>query len=854
MNRLWRTLRVLFQRRRFDSDLEEEMQAHIEMQSADNLENGMSARQAELAARRQFGNATFVAEESRAAWGWTAVERFTRDVRFGIRLLMRNPGFTTAAVLTLALGIGANSAMFSLVDAFLFRPAPVKDLDRLVSIATRDAQHSGWPISYPNFVDWQRDNQVFEKMAAYRAWSFVFADGSGADRTPGMAVTSGFFEFLGMHPVLGRTFLPEEHRDGAAPVCMISYELWQRHFGGDPGVLGRTITILGSEISPIVGVAAPGFRIGPRADIYSPLERHSREGRGSANSLYAVARLKPGVSWEQARAQMDAVAARLEQLYPETNKGQRLDLMPFGQLRRREVRTPLLMLLGAVGLVLLIACANLSNLLLAKAAGRGREVIIRKALGASRPRLVSQMLTESLVLAALGCAAGLLLGYWASRGLLALAGDLNDWPGGEPLGGIGLDGRVFLFTLAISLLTGLAMGLVPALHASRASLTSRGSTRESRHTLDLLVSAEVALALVLLSGAGLLMRSLFHLMTQERGFDARQVLTFSLAPTEGRQTKEACERVMREIEAIPGVESVAGSFPMPFGHGYSGDYVWPEGRPHIHSRVRYVTPGYFRTLRIPLRAGRWVTAADFENAAVINEVLARKAFPGQNAVGRRFRLGVPKPTSDWITVAGVSAATRENGLEDETEPEAYLPVSGRGDILVRARGNPLSLIPAIRTRIRAGDPNQAVYDIFPLEDRISESLRGNRTLAWLLGMFAGMAALLAAVGIYGVISNSVSGRTQEMGVRIALGAEPSDVRDLVLRQGMVRVAAGLAVGAVLAWASTGLLRSFLYGVTPTDPVTLMSVAALLGAVSLAACYIPARRATRIDPVNALRHE
>ena len=867
LDELRRRLSVLLRRDRFDDDLDEEIQFHLEMQAEENRENGLPAEEARYAARRQFGNRMLLAEDGRAAWGWNAIERFARDTKLALRLLARNPGFSSAAVLTLALGVGVNSAIFSIVDAFLFRPAPVKEPDRLVSIANRTPKHRGWPVSYPNFADWQRENQVFERMAAYRTYSFVFADDAGADRVPGMEVSAGFFEVLGMRPALGRIFAAEEHQFGVAPVAMISYELWHRRFGSNPAVLGKTITVHG-EPSAIVGVAAPGFRLGPLADVYVPLERNAREGRGSANSLYALARLKAGITWEQAASEMDPISKHLEELYPASNKGNRVDLLRFGQLRRDEIRSPFLMLLAAAGLVLLIACANISNLLLAKAAGRGQEVKIRKALGASRARLVSQMLTESLVLATIGGAVGLLFSVWGCRALLAVIGDLDRWPGGAPLGGIGVDGRVLASTLSVVLLTGLAMGLVPAFHASKASLASRPAPKEGRRILDILVASEVMLALILLCGAGLLTRSFYHLMTQNRGFDASHVLTLSLARAEGQEPEDACQRVLEEVQTLPGVEAAAAAFPLPFGHGFSGDNFQSEGSPdpgrghYTDARIHYVTPGYFRTLGMRLLRGRWFTFSDcgacdwrsFPRAAVINEVLAREAWPGQDPVGRRFRLGTPVPNSAWITVLGVAATTKENGLESDTGPEIYMPTSSSTDILVRAAGDPLRLVPAIRARIRSVDRSQAIYDIYPLEERISESVSSNRILAWLLGMFAGMAALLSAVGIYAVISHSVARRTQELGIRMALGAEPRDVRQLVLRQGMRPVLAGAALGLVGASAATRVLSSFLFGVKAVDPLTYVTVALLLGVIALLACYLPARRATHIDPIKALRYE
>ena len=848
-------------------DFDSELTSHLEMLVEENIGKGMTLEEARYAARRRLGGPMQIAETNRELRGLPFLETLLQDIRFSLRVLRKNPSFVVAVVLTLALGVGVNSAVFSIVDAFLFRQAGVKDSDRLVAIADRTLKHASWPISYPNFVDWRQENQVFDGMSAYRTFSLVFADDAGADRVPGMEVSSGLFETLGMRPALGRTFLVEEHQFQGAPVAMISYELWQSRFGGDPAVLGKRITVRGEPLS-IVGVAAPGFRLGPRADIYVPLERGLLERRGSANSLYAIGRLKSGVTLEQARSQMDVISKRLEELYPATNKGHRVDLLRFGQLRRGEVRTPLLMLLAAASLVLLIACANISSLLLAKAAGRSQEITIRKALGASRTRLVFQMLTESMVLATIGGSVGLLFSFWACRVVLALIGDLDRWPGGAPLGGIGIDVRVFVYTLSLVLVIGLTMGLVPALHASKTSLRSRSATKESRRILDVLVAWEVMLAVVLLCSAGLLTRSLYHLLTQERGFDASRVLTLSLARADGPESEEACQRILEGIQMLPGVEAAAAAFPLPFGHGFSGNNFYAEGTPdygrdhYIDAQIRSVTPGYFQTLGMHLLKGRWFTLSDCgacagrssTEGAVINEVLAQEAWPDRDPLGKRFRLGTPVPDSAWITVVGVAAATKESGLDSGASPEIYMPISGSADILVRAAVDPISLVPAIRTRIQSVDRGQAIFDIYPLEDRISDSVRGNRTLASLLGMFAGIAALLAAVGIYAVVSHSVTRRTQELGIRAALGAEPADVRNLVLRQGMLPVLAGAGLGIAGASATTRVLSSFLFGVKAIDPLTYVAVVLFVGAIGLLSGCIPARRATRINPMVALRYE
>ena len=866
MSELFRRIRFVFHRDRLDAGLAEEMRFHLDMEAGDNRENGMDPDEARYAARRRFGNATLLKEASREAWGWVFLDRLAQDLKYGVRTLRKSPGFTAVAVLTFALGIGINSAVFTLVDAFLFRPAPVAGADRLVSLTDKSDKYSGWPISYPNFLDWKEQNRVFDDMAAYRVGSRVLSDSAGAERVRMLEISEGFFQLLQTNPLLGRDFVHEEHQPGGDPVALLSYELWQRRYQGAASILGNRLSISGTSFT-VIGILPPGFRIGPRADVFTSIEQWGRESRASHNSLYGIARLKPGVTVEQASSHMDVIAAGLEQQYPQANRRRRVDILPFGRARVREIQTAMLVLMGAVGLVLLIACANLSNLLLAKASGRGREVAVRKALGASRGRLIRQFLIESLLLAAIGGVAGLLFASWCCQGLLALIGDLDRWPGGEPLGGIHVDARVLAFTMLLTLLAGAIAGLVPAFQVSSGGLTAalkEGSRTgaagwEGRRVRDVLVTAETALALVLLAGAGILTRALYHLLTLDPGFDARNVLSLSIAQPASRPSKEVCTRLIEELQALPGVDSAALTFPLPFGHGFSAGDFSVEGAPppsagrYPSARIHYVSPGYFRVLGLRLVKGRWFTRED-EQAAVINQTMARQCWPGEDPVGRRFRVGSPVPNSPWYTVTGVAANTKENGLDKSETPEIYRPVSSASDLLVRTAGPPSAMIAAIRARIRSVDKDLAVYDVVPLDRRISESLWGHRTLTWLLAIFSAAALALAAVGIYGVAAHSIGRRTQEVGIRIALGARPGQVLGMVVAQGMRPVVIGIALGIAGAAAATRALGSMLFGVKPADPLAFGSVAVLLAIVALVACWLPARRATRVDPMEALRYE
>lgn len=883
LNDLLFRLRALFRRRRVEDELDVELRFHFDQQVDVYEREGDSPDEALRRARLVFGGLEQIKDECRDARGLYLVDTVSRDVRYAARGLLRSPGFAGVAVASLAIGIGANAAIFAVVDAFLFRPAQFKDVDRLVSLADRSDTYAGYPISYPNFLDWQARNHVFDRMAAYRNGSRVLDDGDGAERIRELDVSDGFLRVVGAAPIVGRDFVPEEHVAGAAGVALIGHDLWRRRFGGERAAIGRTIT-LDARPFTVIGVLPAGFNVGARADALTAIEQWggARESRGAHNSLYAMARLRPGVSRAQASAEMDAIAANLEREHPDTNKKRRVDILPFGHVRMRETSTPLLLLMASVGLVLLIACANISNLLLSRSASRAREMAIRRAIGAGRGRLIQQLLTESLLVAALGGFLGLLIGEWGCRALVVLAGDVGRWPGGEAVGAIHVDLRVLLFTLGLTAFAGFVSGVVPAFQASKGDLTPplkegwRTGTGSpgSRRFRGALVVVEVALALVLLTDAGLLIRTLHILVTDETGFEASHVLTFSLTtgvvarvPADpaarallAQRVEASTRQIVTEVQSLPGVVTAAVAFPLPFGHGFSGDCFHVEGRPVPaaagcpEALVRQVSPGYARALGLRVIRGRWFIDEDDEFGSAINETMAAAWWPGEDAVGKRFRLGTAPRFSPWRTVLAVVRNTKENGLDTERVPEIYVRQYGGRDFLVRTAGEPLASVPAIRARIRAVDSSRAMFDVQPLESLVADSVSHRRVMTWLLAIFAGIALVLASIGIYGVVSYSVARRTQEMGVRVALGARPGHVTALVLAQAMTPVVIGILAGGVLSFLTARALTSFLFGVAPADPATLAAVAVLFAVVALVACLIPARRAARVDPAVALRCE
>jgi putative ABC transport system permease protein len=794
------------------------------------------------------------------------------DFRFAFRQLRKSPGFTLAAVLTLALGIGANTTMFTAVNAVLLRPLPYPQPDRLVGILETARQESPTVVAYPDFLDWQQQSKVFADMAAYQLAAFNLTGADEPERVPGLRITANFFRTLGVKPALGRDFLPEEDEPGGSAVLLLSHRLWERRFGADPAVVGRTVPLNGLW-HVVVGVLPPRVVAYEEAQAFVPLGpmKPGLLNRGTRNALFVKGRLKPGVTRVQAQAELDVIARRLEQQYPETNTGRRAVIASARHPEmEQKLQMILFMLSGAAGFVLLIACGNLASLLLARGAGRTREMAVRLALGASRARVVRQLLVESALLALAGGAAGLNLGIWGCQGLSAMLPQIEQ----ITLGGFTLDGQVLGFTLVVSLVTAVLFGLAPALRASKPELQEtlkEGTTRSSpglpRQRLQkALVVFQVALASVLLVGGGLLLQTLHRLMTRDPGFNPRHVLTAKLhRGSSGTAERESTfwRELFTRLKNLPGVVSVASSFPMPLESSSWTCPFFVEGRPlpalgqNTFTDVFSVSSDYFRTLGIGLLKGRAFSeeeGTESGKVAIINRTLAERYWPGANPLGQRIRVFPLEFPDPWRKVVGVVADIRLHALDETPKPAVYLPSASGAGLILRTEFEPLSLLAAVRRQVRDLDPNQPLYDCKSLEQCMAESAVGERVTGWLLGIFAGIAVALAAVGIYGLVSYSVAQRTHEIGVRMALGAERGQVTWQVVGGSLKLVLIGVAVGLAAAAGLTRFLTSLLYEVRPMDPATFASVFGVLLGVALLASYLPARRAAKVDPVVALRCE
>jgi putative ABC transport system permease protein len=801
-----------------------------------------------------------------------------QDLKYGLRMLIRTPGFTAVAVIALALGIGANTAIFSVVDAVLLKRLPFRDAARLMVLSEAKHDRPHISVAFPNFFDWRRQNHVFEEMSAFQPRDFNLAGVSEPENLGGAAVSSGLFATLGVKPLLGRDFRPDEDNKGTQPVVILSYSLWQRRFGGDPRTVGTTLT-LDAKPFTIVGVLPPQVNLYEECHLYTPLgvwmAEEGMTERGEHDDTTVIARLKPRVTQAQAQAEMDTITRRLEQQYPETNTGYGVAMNPIRDQYVGDSGPPILVLFCAVGFVLLIACVNVANLLLARGAAREREIAIRSALGASRLRVVRQLLTEGAVLALASGTLGILLGAWGLKGLLTLIPqDLNQ---GMP---ITINPWVLGFTAVLSLLTVAAFGLVPALQVSKPDLnetlkeSGRSATGgiERRRLRSALVVSEIALALVLLASAGLMIKSFSHLLAVDPGFNPENVLTLQVNLRDPKYDKPDQvvafgQQSLEQIRALPGVRFAAiGNF-LPLTDSHSRSDITIEGQPvpaisqFPHPDFHRITPDYFRALEIPVMRGRSFTDSDTAQApgvAIISESLARRFWPGGDAVGKRILRGHPDTDKHWITIVGVVSDTKQYGLSAATNWEVYLAFlqSPPGDFrfVVRAGRDPANLTAAIKSAIHGIDKNVPVHDEITLERIVSDSLGTRRLTMLLLGLFAGLAMALAAVGIYGVIAYSVSQRTHETGVRMALGAGRNDVLRMVVGHGFALAVAGVGIGLAGAMVLTRFLSKLLFGVRPTDPVIFIGVSLILGAVSLMASYIPARRAAKVDPMVALRYE
>ena len=801
------------------------------------------------------------------------MENLLQDLRYGFRMLLKRPGFTAVAMFTLALGIGANTAIFSVVNAVLLRPLPFTDPDRLVLFygTNRQMGFSGpWAVCDTDYPEWKSQSEVFGHIAAYQRKFFNLTDGGEPERLVASSVDADLFSLLGVQPALGRTFTAEEEQPGHEDVAVISHHLWQRRFGMDSTAIGKVVRFDGKSRT-VIAVMGPGFEFPNKTEVWTPLVLTS-DCSNAFNQV--VARLKPGVPLKQAQEDAGVILRRLGERHHQRDAESEMSVVLLQESIVSSTRPFLLILLGAVSLVLLIACANVANLLLARAAGRQREMAIRRALGASRWRIVLQLLVESLILSVLGGALGVLFAVWGLEGLLAFL------PPGVPRAEtIAIDGWVLAFALAASLVSAIIFGLAPALHSSRTDLSrslkeGERSVSESgsrRRVRSALVISEFALAMVLLIAAGLLIQSFIRLIEVKPGFDPRNLLTMNVILPFSRYEKPAdmsnfYRTAIERFQNVPGVRAAGAVFGLPLGDmGVNGDFTI-EGQPPVPAGVTasklVVTTGYFRAMGIPLVRGRFFTEADTDKTAqvvIISENVAEMFWPGEDPIGKRLQPGFrSKP---MCTVAGVVANVHQNGFAKNAPLAIYMPntqapvfLLSAAAFVVRTEADPQTLASTFRRELQGIDKELPLYDVRTMEQLASRSVSEPRFNMVLLAIFAGLALALASIGIYGVMAYSVAERTREIGIRMAMGAQAEDVVKLVLKQGTLLIAIGVCLGLASAFALTRVISNLLFGVSATDPLTFAAIALLLGAVALIACYIPARRAAKVDPMVALRYE
>ena len=816
-----------------------------------------------------------------------------QDLRYGARMLFKNPGITFVVILALALGIGANTAIFSVIDAVLLRPLPYPESDRLVLLNETSKAMDEISVSYPNFTDWRNQNHVFENIGVYNRSSYNLTGVGDAERIVTGQVSADLFAALRANPAMGRLFTNDEDKPGGTPVVLLSHPLWQRRFAGQANILNQQL-MLNNKSYTVIGIMPEGFQFPTRVEMWVPVGQLSGEAswqsRGNHPGLYGVARLKPGVTFAQAKAEMDTIGANLEKQYQDSNAGNGIGLHPLLEVFVGDVRRPLWVLFAAVAFVLLIACANIANLLLARAQSRQKEMAIRSAMGAGRWRIARQLLTESVLLALIGGTLGMLVAQWGIKLILYISPDAL--PRSKE---IGLDWRVLAFTIGLSFVTGLLFGLVPALQAGvvdvHETLKETGRGTSGKHWLrSSLVVVEVATTLVLLVGAGLMIRSFYRLQKVNPGFSYDHLTSFTVALpqkkyAESEQREQFYNRLLENLRGLPGVEATAAASGLPLGNnGWQTSFVI-DGRPRPPRdqtplmEACLVTPDYFKAMNIPVKSGRvfdshddrsWIASKDLSkldddekfiaplNSIVIDEEFARRYWPGEEAVGKRIAMGSEKDPR-FLTVLGVVGRVKMEGLgTDSKRVQGYFPFaqipSGGMTVILKAAGDPNQLIAAVRQQVKAIDPDQPIYSVRTMDDIRSESVAPERLNLTLLSIFAGLALVLAVVGIYGVMSYTVTQRTHEIGIRMAIGAQPRDVFRMVIGQGMMLAFVGVVCGLIGAFGLTRLMASMLFGVEPTDPLTFAAIAVLLTGVALVACYVPGRRATKVDPVVSLRYE
>ncbi|HEY6344397.1 MAG TPA: ABC transporter permease [Bryobacteraceae bacterium] len=855
----------MFWRRKREHDLDRELRDHLNLEAQEQPDA--------YAARRALGNTALIKEDVRETWGWMWLDRLWQDARYAVRALRKSPAFALTATLSLALGIGANTAIFTVVNAVLLKPLPFFQPQRLVQLwENKPAQgYFRNVVNGVNFLEWREHTHSFEDMAAVSVFPANLTGLGDPIALDGIAVSPQYFAVLGASPALGRSFTAEDGRPGHGDVAILSFGLWQARFGGDRAVLGRKITLNGSP-AIIVGVMPRGFAL-PQStpDIWMPLFIDRSPNWQLGRSLTVVARLKPDVTRKQAESDLQSAAAQLSRERPDYDAGWSAEVAPMLQDATRNVRLPLLVLFAAAGIVLLIACANVANLLLMRSSGRSREIAVRAALGAGRRRLLQQLLAESLVLALAACAAGCAAAYWGVKAVLAIIPAQNRIPRMEA---IHIDSSVLLFALALSFVTAIIFGLIPALHVSQVhphQVLRQGAIRASKNSLRQgLVVAEIALSLILLAGAGLMLRSFHRLISVDPGFETQRILTLRMfaSPAKylqprGRATYFA--RVLDEIRMVPGVREAGSVLWLPLQEDDSGScFDLAEKGPPTPSvspdaNILVVSPGYFQAMGTPLRGGRHFDARDtFDSTSVImvNQEFVRRFLPDRDAVGQKLNVCWGREFRNPGEIVGVVADARQDDLQ--TPPRATIFIDNLqspmffAQIAIRASGDPLQIAHSVQAAIHRVDPDQAITHVKTMEQVFSDSVAQPRLQLALLGIFGALAGLLAAIGIYGVAAYSAAQRTREIGIRMALGARPGDVRRLVLREGLVLGAAGVVAGLAGALGLTRVLKSLLFETTPTDAPTLaLAVIAVLG-VTLLATLIPARRASRIDPMATLR--
>jgi putative ABC transport system permease protein len=872
---LLRRWRALTHKNELDQELNEEVQFHLEREVERNVKSGMSVEEARYAALKSFDRLEQSKEECRSARGVGLIENIVRDVTYSLRVLLKSYAFTIVVILTLAVGIGANTAIFSFANGILLRPLPYPQSDRLAVIEemvpNQPVPNIG--VAYPNFLDWRDQNTVFEGLATHFGTSrFSMTLGGEATTIRGSRVSHGLFEVLHVAPQLGRTFTTNEDRPEEDGVVILGHDLWQRYFGGDPNIIGKKVMV-SSRSRTVIGVMPRGFRFPEVSELWVPLAITAQMYTRNDHGLEAIGRLKPAVTVAQAQAEMHTIAARIEQLNPLTNGGIEVKVTSLHDNLAGNYRDALLILLGVVGCVLLVACVNVANLMLARANARQKEFALRAALGASRWRIVRQVLFESLLLALVGGALGFVLSIWALRLLLtAIPIALPVWMN------FSIDLRVLGFTLAITLLTGLIFGAVPALQTSRFDLNhtlkegGRGASGVRSRTRSLLVVTEIAMSLVLLVGAGLIVQSLLRLRTVKIGLDPKNVLTATLIVPRAKYKEDAqraalIKQIVEKVSGLPGVESASATATLPlngnnWGRGFTveGYPVPPDGHvPTVQHTV--VTPGYFRTMGITLLAGRDFNDSDAKDSldvTIIDERLARQYWPNESPIGKRVRFGPPQDNEPWHTIVGVVSAVRHQRMREETDPSVYMPhqkipVAGLS-LVARTSSNPHDFIGAVRREVAQLDPDLPVSEVATMEEVIAESIWQPRLYAMLFAVFAGGALLLALIGIYGVMAFLVQTRTHEIGIRMALGASARDVFRLIVGRGMKLTAVGVVIGVGGAIALTRLMHSLLFNTSATDPFIFVLISAILSLAAFFACYLPARRAAKVDPLVALRYE